>query len=1294
MTFIILLFLLSTPKSIFANSNFDNSCPPCLVGNVYVDSQDEVNDWVALNGGCNKIQGTLKIGPGWNTPSDINDISGFLGLEEVTGGVFIQYTTGLTSLEGLNDLQKIGGSLYIDNTSNLNDISALGNIQEINSIGRLRIKENNNLQNLSGLHGLSQFADLEITGNYNLTSLDGLNNLTQLEEIIIEDNVNLTSIQSLVSLTNVTGSIDITGNSDLPNLLGLEGLDFIFDLLVSNNAQLQNLQGLHNLDTIGNGGIQISACPMLTNLSGLESLEFIYEDLILSNNGFTSLQGLENLDSIGEAFWLDDNNFLLSLEGLENLKIINANFLIRRNGQLATLTGVENLEKVLAYFQIIDNDVLPNLNGLSGLTEVSHFQIEKNDILTSLTGLNSTTNFNGLFYLVDNNSLSDISAIEDYTYFETLRIWKNPSLESLNSFSNVAHLGSFYFRDNPLITSFDGFENLNTIQGFLYIGKNEALENVHSLRALNYIGDYLQIEDNSSLKNLQGFNNLETILGNLEINENETLHELRGLTKLKTIGGNFRLVENPSLYKINSLFDLQSIGSHLLINENDILQNIDGIDKLTFVGDWFSVINNPELSECSVHFICRRLINGGTVTLGNNKEGCNDDIQILENCGISTFKGTVAIDDNLNCEFDQGDFSLQGWKVIATSADYENVTFTNAQGVYIMNVDTGTYNVNVISPSSIWQPCINNQSYVFSENYDTINVDLVNQGLVDCPIMAVDMNSTPLRECGNATFFVDYCNFGTATGNDAYVDVYLNDFLDIEGASLPYTLDGYIATFPLGDVAPGSCSNFTINMKVSCEVVFNQTICATAWIYPDSTCEIPSSAWAGDDLFVGSFCGLDEIVLEIENAGTGDMQIPVEYRVFRNGIPHEVGTIQLLAGESQEITFPRDGATYRMEVDQVSNHPKITSPGATVEACPDDNNNFETGYAMQLPVEDYDASFDRYCLPISASLDPNDKRGFPLGYGTNAYIEENTPIDYHIRFQNTGNDTAFLVVILDTLPSYLDPNSIELKGASHDYKVELLENNIIEFRFENILLPDSTTNEIESNGFVSFLINQQPDLPFGTEIINSAAIYFDYNEAVITEYSIHQVGYETYTSNEIINLCEGESYEGVTYLKDTTLVDSLDFGVVIKVDQTTINVTPAIQLMVDTMITIGDPYDGVVYLSDTTLLFPFMDQNGCDSIVSINILVNPVGVNSLEKKSISVNIFPNPISDVSYFEIINASINLGRIKIYNSIGQQVRGTNIYQNKFEFSKGQLSPGVYYYKIELEDQTVLAGKFSIE
>jgi len=56
------------------------------------------------------------------------------------------------------------------------------------------------------------------------------------------------------------------------------------------------------------------------------------------------------------------------------------------------------------------------------------------------------------------------------------------------------------------------------------------------------------------------------------------------------------------------------------------------------------------------------------------------------------------------------------------------------------------------------------------------------------------------------------------------------------------------------------------------------------------------------------------------------------------------------------------------------------------------------------------------------------------------------------------------------------------------------------------LLPDSTTNLEASQGFVQFRINQSPDNELGTVIENTADIYFDFNETVVTNTVHHTLG--------------------------------------------------------------------------------------------------------------------------------------------------------------------------------------------
>jgi len=145
-----------------------------------------------------------------------------------------------------------------------------------------------------------------------------------------------------------------------------------------------------------------------------------------------------------------------------------------------------------------------------------------------------------------------------------------------------------------------------------------------------------------------------------------------------------------------------------------------------------------------------------------------------------------------------------------------------------------------------------------------------------------------------------------------------------------------------------------------------------------------------------------------------------------------------------------------------------------------------------------------YERTVTGSYDPNDKTALTSSRESSEVYNINTDewIDYTIRFQNTGTDTAFFVVITDTLPSALDPATFLSMAASHTHSVSLSGQGILRWNFPAILLPDSNVNEPLSHGFVSFRIRpKQPVLP-GTVIENVANIYFDYNEPVITEPSV------------------------------------------------------------------------------------------------------------------------------------------------------------------------------------------------
>ena len=154
--------------------------------------------------------------------------------------------------------------------------------------------------------------------------------------------------------------------------------------------------------------------------------------------------------------------------------------------------------------------------------------------------------------------------------------------------------------------------------------------------------------------------------------------------------------------------------------------------------------------------------------------------------------------------------------------------------------------------------------------------------------------------------------------------------------------------------------------------------------------------------------------------------------------------------------------------------------------------------AVITPSDNDETAFDNiFILPqtVNGSFDPNDKQCIE---GSNLDISKiGDYLHYQIRFQNEGTDTAFNIVIADTLSDNLDWNTFEYIGSSHTADVKL-SNNKLEFFYSNINLPYKAIDEPGSNGWVAFKIKPKPSVVIGDSLNNSAAIYFDFNLPVVT----------------------------------------------------------------------------------------------------------------------------------------------------------------------------------------------------
>jgi uncharacterized repeat protein (TIGR01451 family) len=146
------------------------------------------------------------------------------------------------------------------------------------------------------------------------------------------------------------------------------------------------------------------------------------------------------------------------------------------------------------------------------------------------------------------------------------------------------------------------------------------------------------------------------------------------------------------------------------------------------------------------------------------------------------------------------------------------------------------------------------------------------------------------------------------------------------------------------------------------------------------------------------------------------------------------------------------------------------------------------------PVDDT-ASYKQI---VTGSYDPNDKSEANGGVITTDQVNKGAYLNYLIRFQNKGTDTAFNITVRDTLESRLDLNSLQMVSASHNYQLSIENGNKLTWQFNDIRLPYDGIDEPASHGYIAYRIKPLSIVHAGDTIKNTAGIYFDYNLPVAT----------------------------------------------------------------------------------------------------------------------------------------------------------------------------------------------------
>ena len=468
---------------------------------------------------------------------------------------------------------------------------------------------------------------------------------------------------------------------------------------------------------------------------------------------------------------------------------------------------------------------------------------------------------------------------------------------------------------------------------------------------------------------------------------------------------------------------------------------------------------------------------------------------------INFISGNSSYDFNNNCSKDTTEIAV---KNILLELKLNNKTFfTNSDekgNFRITPSDTGHGKliVHLENQRFFVNACTDTFDVFISDTTENPFIEVLLQATpCKLPKVSVSMVTPFLRRCFDNNYTLSLTNETADTITAAYADVSLDDdLIPVDTAfNNALALGNNTYRFYFYDLLPFQTVRKHLLVNVNCATTLpGEAHCVKVVAFPYNSCvtvDFPR-------LTASSECRNDSVLFLISRNALPD-NYSVNYRILSDETITHTGTLNFTnTVNTQLLAFANpDGKTLRFESYQIPAYPnEDTVLSASVEGC--GNDTFSIGYLTLFPPDDDVPFMDIDCQQNVGSFDPNEKAAQPNGYGDSSYILPNTALEYIIHFQNKGTFAASIVTITDTLAASFDLTTFQFIASSHAFTYSTIDSNILQFNSINIYLPAEQDDTLGSMGFIKFSIKPKTSTPIGTTINNTAAILFDYNDAIIT----------------------------------------------------------------------------------------------------------------------------------------------------------------------------------------------------
>jgi uncharacterized repeat protein (TIGR01451 family) len=606
---------------------------------------------------------------------------------------------------------------------------------------------------------------------------------------------------------------------------------------------------------------------------------------------------------------------------------------------------------------------------------------------------------------------------------------------------------------------------------------------------------------------------------------------------------------------------------------------------------------------------------------------------------------------------------------------------TDSLGRFGLLLDTGNFKINVQIPNNLWTDCLPKSIILSNPNirdttivYPSLFINSI------CPQMEAQLTTPFLRRCFESTYTINYANKGTAIQNDATAELTLDSALTFVSATRPVrSRVGNKVVFSLGNVGINQAGQFTVNVLVSCDSRLGQTHCSSVLIPKTMTCDTVQDSIP--TIVNQCVAGCDSISFLINKPNTTLNRI-FKYQLIADAALIDTGRFTLT--NTFNLKHKRDGRTYRLEIrNPVTNQLLVAR---SVESNPTASTpSVSTGFVNQFANAIKQTNIAENCTTNRGAYDPNDKAAIPTGIGTAHFIEQGKEIEYLVQFQNTGTDTAFKVVVKDTLAAHFNLSTFKLNASSHAATWQLNPKGVLVVTFNNINLVDSFTNEKKSHGFFKYSIKLNDSTSTNTIVTNKAAIYFDFNAPIITNLISHTIGKEL-IKNCLIKPTITVNYSGCPSRNIVFTATAKNAGLTPTYAWYRNNETGP--LSINAVFTLNNAVKGTKIYCKTTASTDICTD--VSTITSDTIILNCIGVATNDLNAIvqSFDVYPNPNKGIFTIKLNTIKSELMQLNILNYLGQTIKSELINSDSYskEFNLSNVPNGIYLIKLTINGQSI--------